>query len=162
MGPIAISLLLALAFAAFAALAWRKLGIVLALQALPRWDQPLQRLRTVLVNGLLQGRMVQREWRAGLPSVRHLIVHRCGGADDAALSPLEPFVDMAVVTARDDGHSANFEPLWLPFDHPLWIVYSSGTTSRRSKCSLPRFSAGLPKRSRKSAAPLSVHLPFHR
>jgi acetoacetyl-CoA synthetase len=21
-----------------------------------------------------------------------------------------------------------FEPLWLPFDHPLWIVYSSGTT----------------------------------
>ena len=66
MGPIAISLLLALAFAAFAALAWRKLGIVLALQGLPRWDQPLQRLRTVLVNGLLQGRMVQREWRAGL------------------------------------------------------------------------------------------------
>jgi acetoacetyl-CoA synthetase len=23
---------------------------------------------------------------------------------------------------------AAFEPLWLPFDHPLWIVYSSGTT----------------------------------
>jgi acetoacetyl-CoA synthetase len=21
-----------------------------------------------------------------------------------------------------------FEPVWLPFDHPLWIVYSSGTT----------------------------------
>jgi acetoacetyl-CoA synthetase len=21
-----------------------------------------------------------------------------------------------------------FEPMWLPFDHPLWIVYSSGTT----------------------------------
>ena len=21
-----------------------------------------------------------------------------------------------------------FEPLWLPFDHPLWVVYSSGTT----------------------------------
>jgi acetoacetyl-CoA synthetase len=31
-------------------------------------------------------------------------------------------------TARDDAATAAFEPLWLPFDHPLWIVYSSGTT----------------------------------
>src|SRR5262249_32924934 len=23
---------------------------------------------------------------------------------------------------------ASFEPAWLPFDHPLWVVYSSGTT----------------------------------
>jgi acetoacetyl-CoA synthetase len=30
--------------------------------------------------------------------------------------------------ARDDAEVAAFEPLWLPFDHPLWIVYSSGTT----------------------------------
>ena len=30
--------------------------------------------------------------------------------------------------ARDDAATAAFEPLWLPFDHPLWIVYSSGTT----------------------------------
>lgn len=32
------------------------------------------------------------------------------------------------VTARDDAATSAFAPLWLPFDHPLWIVYSSGTT----------------------------------
>jgi acetoacetyl-CoA synthetase len=32
--------------------------------------------------------------------------------------------DFAAFTARD----ADFAPAWLPFDHPLWIVYSSGTT----------------------------------
>ena len=32
------------------------------------------------------------------------------------------------VVARNDAEvTAAFEPLWLPFDHPLWIVYSSGT-----------------------------------
>jgi acetoacetyl-CoA synthetase len=25
-------------------------------------------------------------------------------------------------------HDVAFEPEWLPFDHPLWVVYSSGTT----------------------------------
>jgi len=30
--------------------------------------------------------------------------------------------------ARDDAAVAAFEPEWLPFDHPLWILYSSGTT----------------------------------
>ena len=66
MGPVGISLLMLLALAGFAALAWRKLRIVWALQAEPRWDAPWQRLRSVLVNGLLQRRMVKREWRAGL------------------------------------------------------------------------------------------------
>ena len=32
--------------------------------------------------------------------------------------------DFAALVADD----APFEPRWLPFDHPLWIVYSSGTT----------------------------------
>src|SRR2546429_356259 len=36
--------------------------------------------------------------------------------------------DYGQVTARDDAATAAFEPEWLPFDHPLWIVYSSGTT----------------------------------
>ena len=66
MSPVAISLLLLLAFAGFAALAWRKLQLVAALQAEPRRDHPWQRLRSVLVNGLLQQRMLQREWPAGL------------------------------------------------------------------------------------------------
>ena len=29
---------------------------------------------------------------------------------------------------------APFEPEWLPFDHPLWIVYSSGTTGLPKGC----------------------------
>jgi Fe-S oxidoreductase len=66
MSPVGITLLLLLALAGFVALSWRKLQIVAALQAQPRWDQPLQRLRSVLVNGLLQRRMVQMERRAGL------------------------------------------------------------------------------------------------
>ncbi len=35
---------------------------------------------------------------------------------------------MAGATARNDAQTQAFEPLWLAFDHPLWIVYSSGTT----------------------------------
>jgi len=64
--PIAISILLVLALAGFAALAWRKLAIVVKLGPEVRWDRPLARLRSVLVNGLLQSRMVAREWRPGL------------------------------------------------------------------------------------------------
>ena len=66
MGPLAITLLFAAALAGFAALAWRKLAIVVALQADPRWDRPLERVRAVLVNGFLQSRMVRREWKPGL------------------------------------------------------------------------------------------------
>lgn len=66
MGPLALSTLMLLALAGFVALCARKLRVVQCLQPLPRWDEPAQRLRSVLVNGLLQRRMVQREWRAGL------------------------------------------------------------------------------------------------
>ncbi len=66
MGPAVISLALLLAAVGFALLVWRKLRIVLALQPESRGDQPWQRLRTVLVNGMLQRRMIEREWRAGL------------------------------------------------------------------------------------------------
>jgi acetoacetyl-CoA synthetase len=45
---------------------------------------------------------------AGLPSVQHALR---GAHIDALLAGDAPF-----------------EPEWLPFDHPLWIVYSSGTT----------------------------------
>jgi acetoacetyl-CoA synthetase len=63
--------------------------------------------------------------REALPSVRHLIVHRNLGLDVTVLAPM---ADMAQAMARNDERTASFEPLWLPFDHPLWIVYSSGTT----------------------------------
>jgi len=57
---------------------------------------------------------VVAEMRAALPSVTHLLVHR------------SPEWERAL--SRDDAQTEAFEPLWLPFDHPLWIVYSSGTT----------------------------------
>ncbi|MEO8078897.1 MAG: (Fe-S)-binding protein, partial [Caldimonas sp.] len=66
MSPVGISLLMLLAFAGFAWLSWRKIRIVRALQSEDRRDRPWQRLRSVLVNGVLQRRMVKREWRPGL------------------------------------------------------------------------------------------------
>ena len=66
--------------------------------------------------------------RAALPSVTHLIVHsNLVNADDVAtVTGADALMERA--TARDDAQTAAFEPLWLPFNHPLWIVYSSGTT----------------------------------
>ena len=75
---------------------------------------------------------VVAELRAALPSVQHVILHtnlaEGAAAQQAALAAAAPCVSFAVATARDDAAVAAFEPLWLPFDHPLWIVYSSGTT----------------------------------
>ncbi len=66
MGPLAITLLLLAAFGAFGALCWRKFRLIAALQPQPRLDEPLARLKSVLVNGFLQQRMVRGEWRPGL------------------------------------------------------------------------------------------------
>ena len=66
MSPLGITLLLAAAFAGFAGLAARKLLLLAHLQPEVRWDRPWERLRSVMVNGLLQSRMVRGEWRPGL------------------------------------------------------------------------------------------------
>ncbi len=71
LSPLGITLLLLVAFALFAALTARKLAIVGALQPEVRWDQPWSRLQTVLMNGLLQQRMIRREWR---PGVMHTVI----------------------------------------------------------------------------------------
>lgn len=68
------------------------------------------------------------ELRAQLPTVTHLIVHRNLGAADGAMQSIAPYQDFIGATGRNDAKTRDFEPLWLPFDHPLWIVYSSGTT----------------------------------
>lgn len=67
---------------------------------------------------------VVNEIRAALPTVTHLIVHDNLGTH-AAITEHALF---ATVCARDDAQTAAFEPRWVAFDHPLWIVYSSGTT----------------------------------
>lgn len=67
---------------------------------------------------------VLKELRAKLPSVRHLITLQHLNACES----IADCTDWASATARDDAETTAFEPMWLPFDHPLWIVYSSGTT----------------------------------
>ena len=71
MSPLGITALLLAAFAAFAWFSVRKLAIVAALQPEVRWDHPWHRLRTVVTNGLLQQRMIRREWK---PGVMHTII----------------------------------------------------------------------------------------
>ena len=69
---------------------------------------------------------VVADLQAALPSVQHLLVVRnLGGGSGAGLPPHADYE--AAAAARGPEVDA-FEPLWLPFDHPLWIVYSSGTT----------------------------------
>ena len=72
-------------------------------------------------------RDVLAELRAGLPSLQHVIIHR-GTDESSAMKLIANKSMLSAATARNDTETAAFEPLWLPFDHPLWIVYSSGTT----------------------------------
>ena len=67
---------------------------------------------------------VLQELRGQLPSVRRLLLV----PSPHATGQVAHDVDWARATARDDAEVAAFEPEWLPFDHPIWIVYSSGTT----------------------------------
>ncbi|MBC7548919.1 MAG: acetoacetate--CoA ligase, partial [Polaromonas sp.] len=67
---------------------------------------------------------VVAELCAGLPSVRHVILH--SAQPNPELIANQSIFSAA--TARNDAETALFEPVYLPFDHPLWIVYSSGTT----------------------------------
>ena len=62
--------------------------------------------------------------RRELPSVVALLVIQTGYGE----SPIPGASDFATALARDDDEVAAFEPEWLPFNHPLWILYSSGTT----------------------------------
>ncbi len=68
------------------------------------------------------------ELRAALPSVTQLLVHDHLGTLAPARAAGLDALDFDDCLARDDTQTRAFEPLWLPFDHPLWIVYSSGTT----------------------------------
>ena len=67
---------------------------------------------------------VLAELRQALPSVRHTLLL---GNLNATVS-VAGCASWASATARNDTETKAFEPRWLGFDHPLWIVYSSGTT----------------------------------
>ncbi|MFM8985140.1 MAG: acetoacetate--CoA ligase [Planctomycetia bacterium] len=70
----------------------------------------------------LDKRPVVAELRAGLPTVDHTILVPC--LEGAAAAPLAGPTPWAELLAA--GGPLAFEP--VPFAHPLWIVYSSGTT----------------------------------
>jgi acetoacetyl-CoA synthetase len=70
---------------------------------------------------------VLRGLLAELPSVRDVVLWRYldDHADPQSLAaPQRAVHDFTAFTAD----AATFTPAWLPFDHPLWVVYSSGTT----------------------------------
>ena len=67
---------------------------------------------------------VLAELRAQLPSVQHTLLL---GNLNATVSVAGCAI-WAMATGQNDYETDAFEPLWLPFDNPLWIVYSSGTT----------------------------------
>ena len=65
-----------------------------------------------------------------LPSVHDVVLlkYQNGAADSASLAaPQRAVHDFAACTSNASG-GAGAPPVWLPFDHPLWVVYSSGTT----------------------------------
>ena len=67
---------------------------------------------------------IASELRAQLPSVEHMLVLRTPFAQHV----VNDSTSWSDAVARDDAATTAFAPQWLPFDHPLWIVYSSGTT----------------------------------
>ena len=71
---------------------------------------------------------VVQELKDALPSVQHVIVHDHLGTLDLASGEVAGSVPLETITARSNAAVQAFEPIWVPFDHPLWIVYSSGTT----------------------------------
>ncbi|MEI8029396.1 MAG: acetoacetate--CoA ligase [Comamonadaceae bacterium] len=76
----------------------------------------------------LDRRAVVAELIAALPSVQQVIMYKNLGLAANGSENRADYVDFTLTTASDDAQTQAFEPLWLPFDHPLWIVYSSGTT----------------------------------
>jgi acetoacetyl-CoA synthetase len=66
------------------------------------------------------------EIRAALPSLEHFILVPSGLGAQA----LPDAIDFHRLMAANGRDLAAFAPKWLPFDHPLWIVYSSGTTGK--------------------------------
>ncbi len=80
-------------------------------------------------------RPVLREVLAGLPTLQHLVLvpgidpaaraadFAAGFAGEGAPYATHDWADLLAGEAP-----AGWAPRWLPFEHPLWIVYSSGTT----------------------------------
>ncbi len=66
---------------------------------------------------------VVRQLHNALPTVEKLVIARSGYSAD----PFDNALNFSALCARND---CMLESTPLPFDHPLWIVYSSGTTGK--------------------------------
>ncbi|HOY77862.1 MAG TPA: acetoacetate--CoA ligase [Hyphomonadaceae bacterium] len=62
--------------------------------------------------------------RQALPTIQNVILLET----PYATSKLKAERTFAEAVSRSGADIDAFEPEWLPFDHPLWILYSSGTT----------------------------------
>jgi acetoacetyl-CoA synthetase len=68
------------------------------------------------------------ELHEGLPTLAQVIVLRTPWCAANATHLIANYVDFTGASGRIDDQTEAFQPEPLPFDHPLWIVYSSGTT----------------------------------
>jgi len=69
---------------------------------------------------------VVSQLREALSTVETLVLVRSGYSSGEIANAL----DFQALVSLDGTALETFEPEWLPFDHPLWIVYSSGTTGK--------------------------------
>ncbi|MCA1196404.1 acetoacetate--CoA ligase [Sphingomonas sp. R647] len=96
---------------------------------LDRWRQTAPKALIAVDGVFYAGKALDRtaavqELRAQLPSLESVFLITSGCATGA----VPGVIDFATTLSRDDAAVTAFEPEWLPFDHPLWILYSSGTT----------------------------------
>ncbi len=77
---------------------------------------------------VMDRRKVVEELCAKLPTVRHLVMHHALGLPLDAIKMEAQYEGFTSATSRNDAATKAFTPICLPFDHPLWIVYSSGTS----------------------------------
>jgi acetoacetyl-CoA synthetase len=70
---------------------------------------------------------VVHELQQALTSVEHVLIWR-NLRKDSVFEEGHAYTDLTSVLQRSDEEVTLFEPTDLAFDHPLWIVYSSGTT----------------------------------
>ena len=67
---------------------------------------------------------VVTEIRRGLPSLETVLIVRT----EHTSAPVEDAIDFAEAISRSGAEIEAFEPARVPFEHPLWVLYSSGTT----------------------------------
>jgi acetoacetyl-CoA synthetase len=69
---------------------------------------------------------IVQQLRDSLPTVSTLVLVRSG----YSATEIADTIEFSAMTSLTGLSVESSEPEWLPFDHPLWILYSSGTTGK--------------------------------